>query len=193
MSAAALLAAPLSVFPGFASAQDGQPAEPATPASSAPSPEVARTWGVLAALSGREWSGNAQFHRFVWTPREQRLVWEVRARNSQSWVENGVFTLNDAGMGVRYLGRDQRLAIGQDGSAAIQFSDLMGRSLTFSQDGDRYRVQVRPIPVHYHLTAVEGWTGASLLEAAPASGPAAPRAPIIVAAAPEPSPPPRSG
>ena len=192
LSASALLAAPLSVVPGAALAQDGRPALVA-PATATPSPEVARTWGVLAALSGREWSGNAQYHRFVWTAGEQRLVWEVRSRNSQSWVENGVFTLNDAGMNVRYLGRDQRFAIGQDGSAAIQFSDLMGGSLTFSQDGDRYRVQVRPIPVHYYLTAVEGWTGASLLESTPAPTPTARRAPIIVATAPEPSPPPRSG
>jgi len=193
LGAAALLAAQLSVVPGIASAQDGQPAEPATPASPTLSPDVARTWGVLAALSGREWSGNAQFHRFVWTAQEQRLVWEVRSRNSESWVENAVFTLNDAGIGVRYLGRDQRLVIGQDGSAAIQFSDLSGGSLTFSQDGDRYRVQVRPIPAHYQLIAVEGWTGASLLDAAPASRTPAPRAPIIIAAAPEPAPAPRAG
>lgn len=192
LSASALLAAPLSVVPRAALAQDGRPALVA-PATATPSPEAARTWGVLAALSGREWSGNAQYHRFVWSAREQRLVWEVRSRNSQSWVENGVFTLNDAGMNVRYLGRDQRLAIGQDGSAAIQFSDLMGGSLTFSQDGDRYRVQVRPIPVHYYLTAVDGWTGASLLESAPVTGPAAPRGPIIVAAAPEAPSPSRSG
>lgn len=189
--AAAVLVLAAGSVPDFAWAQT--PAGPNLSSGGEVSADVARTWGVLAELSGREWAVSGQSHRFVWSAENQQLAWEVRHTRSSQWIEQSRFTLTDAGVTVVHMRRNEGFSVGPDGSVSIRFTDFVGGSLTISRDGNRYRVQVRPIPARYHLSAVhDGWTGASLLDPPTTPSPRAPNAPIILAAAPDSATPARS-
>lgn len=190
LAGATLLAASLPAMPADATS----PSQAADSAAAAPA--VHPRWGPLADLGGREWFGNRQRHRFVWSDGGRTLTWEVAAPQGSTWSPYYIFTESEAGVTVRWaVGRSRGpLSVDTDGSAVARVGDL-GATTRFVRDGDAFRIVFRPIPITWRLELQpDGWTGESLQQAAaPEAAPRPPSAPIIVAAAPEPAAPPRSG
>ncbi len=180
----AVLAMGVLAFPAGAAAFPQQQATDVTVAA----PVFHKRWGTLADLAGREWIGNRQRHRFVWSDAGRTLTWEVTAAEGTSWSAYFVFTESEAGIVVQLAGGRSRGAVSVDidGTAVARVGD-MGGTTRFVRDGEGFQVVFRPIPVTWRLEPrLDGWTGQALQEASglrEAAEPAARRGPIVIAQA----------